>query len=105
MAAMSDGVTLDAKMEGGFLKSLGRSALGGNSFFVTSYTSSVEGGWVDVAAVLRALQLALELVHVLHVAHEVHGLREVELFVAARLDHTAVCEREAVHGAGEIRRS
>ena len=52
MAAMSDGVTLDAKMEGGFLKSLSRSALGGNSFFVTTYTSSVDGGWVDVAAVL-----------------------------------------------------
>ncbi|MFM9136019.1 MAG: TIGR00266 family protein [bacterium] len=52
MAAMSDGVTLDAKMEGGFLKSLSRSALGGNSFFVTTYTSSVDGGWVDVTAVL-----------------------------------------------------
>ncbi|MBM3685675.1 MAG: TIGR00266 family protein [Actinobacteria bacterium] len=52
MAAMSDGVTLDAKMEGGFLKSLGRSALGGNSFFVTTYTSSIDGGWVDVAAIL-----------------------------------------------------
>jgi uncharacterized protein (TIGR00266 family) len=39
-------------MEGGFLKSLGRSALGGNSFFVTSYTSSVDGAWVDVAAIL-----------------------------------------------------
>ncbi|MEK9737729.1 MAG: TIGR00266 family protein [Candidatus Nanopelagicales bacterium] len=52
MAAMSDGVTLDAKMEGGFMKSLRRSALGGNSFFVTTYTSSVDGGWVDVAAVL-----------------------------------------------------
>ena len=52
MAAMSDGVTLDAKMEGGFLKSLGRSALGGNSFFVTAYTASKDGAWVDVTAVL-----------------------------------------------------
>ncbi len=52
MAAMSDGITLDAKMEGGFMKALRRSALGGNSFFVTTYTSSVDGGWVDVAAVL-----------------------------------------------------
>ena len=52
MAAMSDGVTLDAKMEGGFFKSLSRSALGGNSFFVTTYTSSVDGGWVDVTATL-----------------------------------------------------
>ena len=52
MATMSDGVTLDAKMEGGFFKSLSRSALGGNSFFVTTYTSSVDGGWVDVTATL-----------------------------------------------------
>lgn len=52
MAAMSDGVTLDAAMEGGFLKALKRSALGGNSFFVTTYTSAVVDGWVDVAAVL-----------------------------------------------------
>jgi uncharacterized protein (TIGR00266 family) len=50
MAAMSQGITIEAKMEGGFLKALKRSALGGDSFFVTSYNSSVEGGWVDVAA-------------------------------------------------------
>lgn len=52
MAAMSDGVILEAKMEGGFLRSLKRSALGGDSFFVTTYQSSVDGGWVDIAAAL-----------------------------------------------------
>lgn len=50
MAAMSQGIAIEAKMEGGFLKALKRSALGGESFFVTTYNCSVEGGWVDVAA-------------------------------------------------------
>ncbi|MBK9740036.1 MAG: TIGR00266 family protein [Actinobacteria bacterium] len=52
MAAMSSGVAIEAKMEGGFMKALKRSALGGESFFVTTYSSDVEGGWVDVAAYL-----------------------------------------------------
>ncbi len=52
MAAMSQGVNIQAKMEGGFLKALKRSALGGESFFQTTYESTVEGGWVDVAAYL-----------------------------------------------------
>jgi len=50
MAAMSQGVEIQAKMEGGLFKALKRSALGGDSFFVTTYSSSVEGAWVDVAA-------------------------------------------------------
>lgn len=52
MAAMSAGVNIEAKMEGGFMKALKRSALGGESFFVTTYTSAVADGWVDVAAYL-----------------------------------------------------
>lgn len=52
MAAMSQGVAIEAKMEGGFMKALKRSALGGESFFVTTYSSNVAGGWVDVAAYL-----------------------------------------------------
>ena len=50
MAAMGPGVELEAKMEGGFLKALKRSALSGDSFFVTTYKSTYAGGWVDVAA-------------------------------------------------------
>ncbi|MDQ5973560.1 MAG: hypothetical protein QG661_769 [Actinomycetota bacterium] len=50
MAAMSQGINIEAKMEGGLFKALKRSALGGESFFVTTYSSTVEGGWVDVAA-------------------------------------------------------
>ncbi len=37
-------------MEGGFLKSLKRAALGGESFFMTTYTAPSQGGFVDVAA-------------------------------------------------------
>ncbi len=50
MMAMSDGVTLSAKAEGGVMKSLKRAALGGESFFVTTYTAPPQGGFVDVAA-------------------------------------------------------
>lgn len=50
MMAHSAGVALDAKMEGGLLKSLKRAALGGESLFVSSYLAPPEGGWVDVAA-------------------------------------------------------
>ncbi len=50
MMAMSAGVTLEAKAEGGVLKSLKRAALGGESFFLTTYHAPQEGGWVDIAA-------------------------------------------------------
>ena len=49
MAAHSAGVHLDAKMEGGVMKSLRRSVLGGESMFMSTYTAPDEGGWVDVA--------------------------------------------------------
>ena len=50
MMAMSTGMTLAAKAEGGAFKALRRAALGGESFFVTTYTAPTGGGWVDVAA-------------------------------------------------------
>jgi uncharacterized protein (TIGR00266 family) len=50
MMAMSSGVTLEARAEGGVLKSLKRAALGGESFFVSTYTAPSQGGFVDVAA-------------------------------------------------------
>ena len=50
MMAMSAGVTLQSKAEGGVLKSLKRAALGGESFFISSYTAPAQGGFVDVAA-------------------------------------------------------
>lgn len=49
MMATSAGVIVAAKAEGGVLKSLKRAALGGESFFLTTYTAPDGGGWVDVA--------------------------------------------------------
>lgn len=50
MMASAPDVAIAARAEGGFLKSMKRAALGGESFFVTSYTAGPNGGWVDVAA-------------------------------------------------------
>jgi len=50
MMAMSAGVTLASKAEGGIMKSLKRAALGGESFFISTYTAPAQGGFVDVAA-------------------------------------------------------
>jgi uncharacterized protein (TIGR00266 family) len=52
MIAHSSGIQLEAKAEGGIIKGLKRAALGGGSFFVTTYTAPPNGGWVDVAGVL-----------------------------------------------------
>jgi len=46
MMATSDGVTVEAKMQGGLMKSLKRSVLGGESLFI----ATAQGGWVDCAA-------------------------------------------------------
>ena len=42
MVAMSTNIQVETSMKGGLLKSLARSVLGGESFFVNTYTSS---GW------------------------------------------------------------
>lgn len=50
MMAMSTGVVLQSKAEGGIMRSLKRAALGGESFFVSTYTAPASGGFVDIAA-------------------------------------------------------
>lgn len=60
MMAMA-GVVLEAKAEGGILKSLKRAALGGESFFVTTAHASPQGGWIDVAARLPGDLMSVEL--------------------------------------------
>lgn len=49
MVGMSSGVTLETQATGGFLKSLGRAFLGGESFFQNVYTAPSQGGEVLVA--------------------------------------------------------
>ena len=61
MMAHSTGMALEAKMEGGALKSLKRSVLGGESLFVSTFTAPATGGWVDVAAKLPGDIRVLEL--------------------------------------------
>jgi uncharacterized protein (TIGR00266 family) len=50
MMAHSVGVELEAKVQGGLMKGLKRSILGGESLFMTTWTAPDAGGWVDVAA-------------------------------------------------------
>ena len=60
MMAMAPDVNLEAKAEGGVMKSLKRAALGGESFFISTYTAPAHGGWVDVAARLPGDLTVLE---------------------------------------------
>jgi uncharacterized protein (TIGR00266 family) len=50
MMAMAADTVIEAKAEGGMMKSLKRAALGGESFFITTLTAGPSGGWVDLAA-------------------------------------------------------
>jgi uncharacterized protein (TIGR00266 family) len=50
MAFTSAGIQIEARMQGGLMKGLKRSVLGGESFFMTTLTAPDQGGWVDVAA-------------------------------------------------------
>lgn len=61
MMATSDGVAIEAAMQGGLMKSLRRGVLGGESFFVTTYTAPANGGWVDVAANLPGDMTTVEI--------------------------------------------
>jgi uncharacterized protein (TIGR00266 family) len=60
MMATSDGVAIEASMQGGLMKSLRRGVLGGESFFITTYTAPPGGGWVDVAANLPGDMVQVE---------------------------------------------
>ena len=60
MMATSEGVTIEAAMQGGLMKSLKRGVLGGESFFITTYTAPPAGGWVDVAAHLPGDMVTVE---------------------------------------------
>jgi uncharacterized protein (TIGR00266 family) len=49
MMATSYGVQVESSTQGGVMKGLKRSVLGGESLFITTYTAPEGGGWVDVA--------------------------------------------------------
>ncbi|MCA1691481.1 MAG: TIGR00266 family protein [Acidimicrobiales bacterium] len=49
MMATSSGVSVQSSTQGGVMKGLKRSVLGGESLFITTFTAPASGGWVDVA--------------------------------------------------------
>jgi uncharacterized protein (TIGR00266 family) len=61
MYAMSAGITLESKMDGGFLRAAKRAMLGGESFFISTFTAPAQGGFVDVAARLPGDLLSVEI--------------------------------------------
>ncbi len=63
MMATSGGVAVESKAQGGFMKSLKRSMLGGESFFITTFTAPEVGGWVDCAARLPGDIVVLDAAH------------------------------------------
>ncbi len=52
MVSMSPDMQIETKAQGGILKSLGRSLLGGESFFQNTYTAGPRGGEITVAPTL-----------------------------------------------------
>jgi uncharacterized protein (TIGR00266 family) len=49
MMATSAGVAVQSSTQGGVMKGLKRSFLGGESLFVSTFTAPASGGWVDIA--------------------------------------------------------
>ncbi|WP_210492440.1 TIGR00266 family protein [Patulibacter sp. SYSU D01012] len=60
MMATSADVAVESRAEGGLLKGLKRSVLGGESLFVTRLTAGGHGGWVDLAARLPGDATAID---------------------------------------------
>lgn len=61
MVSMSADLTMETNAKGGFLKSLARAALGGESFFVNTFTASTRGGMISLAPSLPGDILEMEL--------------------------------------------
>ncbi len=61
MVSMSANLKMETKARGGVLKSLARSMLGGESFFINTYTAPSEGGQITLAPALPGDVQVLEL--------------------------------------------
>jgi uncharacterized protein (TIGR00266 family) len=61
MMYMTDGITMDARMDGGFLGGLKRKLLSGESFFITYFTCEVPAGRVAFAAPFPGKIITLDL--------------------------------------------
>ena len=61
MVSMSEGVQIETKAEGGFLKSLGRAVLGGESFFQNFFHAPAQGGEITLAPELPGDIIVIEM--------------------------------------------
>lgn len=61
MVSMSEGVAIETKAEGGFLKSLGRAVLGGESFFQNFFAAPAQGGEITLAPELPGDIVVIEM--------------------------------------------
>ncbi|MDX1600529.1 MAG: TIGR00266 family protein [Anaerolineales bacterium] len=52
MVSMTEGIEIETKMRGGVLKSIARSVLGGESFFINTFRAGASGGEVMLAPAL-----------------------------------------------------
>ncbi|NGN69522.1 TIGR00266 family protein [Streptomyces sp. A7024] len=68
MMATAAAVTVEAKAEGGLMKGLKRSVLGGESLFMSRLTAGPAGGWADLAARLPGDLTAIEVAGGLNLA-------------------------------------
>jgi uncharacterized protein (TIGR00266 family) len=67
MMATSIGIEVESQMQGGLMKGLKRSVLGGESLFISTFTAPAAGGWVDCAANLPGDIAVLEVSEALNV--------------------------------------
>ncbi len=61
MVSMSEGMAIETKMKGGFLKALSRSLLGGESFFMNTYKAPEKGGEISLSPALPGDMFVLDL--------------------------------------------
>jgi len=61
MVSMSDEVSIETKMKGGFLKALSRSVLGGESFFMNTYKAPNNDGQINLSTPLPGDMFVLNL--------------------------------------------
>ncbi len=61
MVSMTEGMTLKTQLEGGLLRSLSRSLLGGESFFMNVFQAPTMGGQINLAPTLPGDMMILEM--------------------------------------------
>jgi uncharacterized protein (TIGR00266 family) len=61
MVSMTEGMKLKTQMEGGILRSLTRSVLGGESFFLNVFQAPAQGGQINLAPTMPGDMMILEM--------------------------------------------